>query len=111
MATYSNIYIDQGSTYSSVVELNDSNGLPYDLTDYSSRAQIRKTYSSTTAVSFTTSITDPLEGKVNLSLTAEQTRAMKEGRYVYDVEVYNDSGQVIRICEGQVEVTPAVSQP
>lgn len=111
MATYSNIFIDQGSTYTSVIEVKDNNGLLYDLTDYSSRGQIRKTYTSSTSVSFTTSIDLPLEGKINLSLTATQTRAMKQGRYVYDVEIYNDDGNVIRVCEGQLEITPAVSQP
>lgn len=109
MATYSNIYIDQGSTYTSVIPVKDSNGLPLNLSDYSSRGQIRKSYSSNVKVSFTTSITSPLEGKVLLSLTALQTRAMKAGRYVYDVEIYNGSDTVIRIAEGQVEINPGIS--
>ena len=109
MATYSNIYIDQGSTYTSVIPVKDNNGLPLDLSDYSSRGQIRKSYSSNVKVPFTTSITSPLEGKVSLSLTASQTRAMKAGRYVYDVEIYNGSDDVIRIAEGQVEINPGIS--
>lgn len=111
MATYSNIYIDQGSTYSSVVEVKDINGLPFDLSDYSSRGQIRKSYQSTLFVPFATSINFPLTGKVSLSLTALQTRGMKPGRYVYDVEVYNNGGHVIRIAEGQVEISPASTRP
>lgn len=109
MATYSNIYIDQGSTYTSVIPVKDNNGLPLDLSDYSSRGQIRKSYSSNVKVPFTTSIASPLEGKVSLSLTASQTRAMKAGRYVYDVEIYNGSDDVIRIAEGQVEINPGIS--
>ena len=111
MATYSNIYIDQGSTYSSIIDVKDANGLPYNLTGYSSRAQIRKSYSSSNSVPFATSINTPLEGQVALSLTAVQTRAMKSGRYVYDVEIYNVGGHVVRVAEGQVEISPASTQP
>jgi hypothetical protein len=111
MATYSNIYIDQGSTYSSVIDVNGSNGLPFNLTGYQSRGQIRKSYSASTKIDFVTNINDPATGKVNISLTATQTRAMKPGRYVYDVEVYNSGGNVIRISEGQVEISPATTRP
>jgi len=111
MATYSNIYIDQGSTYSSVIDVKDSNGLPFNLTGYTARAQIRKSYSSTSAVSFTATISLPLNGKVTLSLTASQTRSMKAGRYVYDVEVFNIGGHVMRVAEGQVEISPASTRP
>ena len=111
MATYSNIYIDQGSTYSSIIDVKDSNGLPFNLTGYTSRAQIRKSYSSRTAVNFATSINLPTQGKVGISLTATQTRAMKSGRYIYDVEIFNSGGHVIRVTEGQVEISPASTQP
>jgi hypothetical protein len=109
MATYSNIYIDQGSTYSSVIDVKDSNGLPFNLTDYQSRGQIRKSYSSPSTIIFTTNINLPLQGKVEVSLTAGQTRAMKAGRYVYDVEIFNDEGYVMRIAEGQVEINPGIA--
>jgi hypothetical protein len=109
MATYSNIYIDQGSTYSSVIDVKDGNGLPFNLTGYSSRGQIRKSYSSNTAISFTTNINLPLQGKVQVLLIAAQTRAIKAGRYVYDIEIYNSSGHVLRISEGQVEINPGIT--
>lgn len=111
MATYSNIYIDQGSTYASVVDVKDSNGLPFNLTGYSSRGQIRKSYSSSASVPFATSANSPLTGQVSLSLTATQTRVMKPGRYVYDVEIYNSGGHVVRVAEGQVEISPASTRP
>ena len=37
---------------------------------------------------------------------------MKPGRYVYDVEIVHDvSGSVTRVVEGQMEITPGVTQP
>jgi hypothetical protein len=111
MATYSNIYIDQGASYASVIDVKDGNGLPFNLTGYISRGQIRKSYSSNQYVPFATSINTPLTGKVSLSLIASQTRAMKAGRYIYYVEVYNSGGHVIRVAEGQVEINPGGSTP
>ena len=111
MATYSDIYIDQGSTFSSTISVKNTNGTPYNLTGYSVRGQIRKTYSSLTAISFATYVTAPLTGVVGISLTATQTRGMKFGRYVYDVEIYNNGGHVLRIAEGQVEISPASTRP
>jgi hypothetical protein len=106
MATYSDIFIDQGTSYASTIDVFDPNGLPLNLTDYNARGQIRKTYASANAIDFTTNINQPTVGKVNISLTATQTRNMKPGRYVYNVEVYNSSGYVVRISEGQIEINP-----
>jgi hypothetical protein len=111
MATYSDIFIDQGSTFSSTINVKGDTGAPFVLTGYSARGQIRKSYSSVNAVALTTSITIPTSGNVGISLTATQTRAMKSGRYVYDVEIYNASGHVLRIAEGQVEISPATTRP
>jgi hypothetical protein len=108
MATYSNIYIDQGSTYSSVIDVKDSNGLPLDLSDYQARGQIRKSYDSANATAiFAANMNQAALGKVTLYLSSAQTRAMKAGRYVYSVEIYNNGGNVVRIADGQVEIIPS----
>jgi hypothetical protein len=111
MATYSDIFIDQGSSYSSTVVVQGANGLPLNLTGYTARGQIRKSYKSLNAINFVTNINAPNTGTVNISLTSTQTRAMAAGRYVYDIEVYNSSNNVIRVSEGQVEISPATTQP
>jgi hypothetical protein len=35
---------------------------------------------------------------------------MKPGRFVYDVEILSGTGTRTRVLEGQVEVTPGVTQ-
>lgn len=111
MAVYANIPIDQGSTFSSVVTVEGSDGLLFNLTGYTARGQIRKSYSSTTSTAFTCSITQPTLGRIELSLSANQTAALKAGRYLYDVEVVNtSSGAVTRVVEGQVEINPRVTR-
>ncbi len=35
---------------------------------------------------------------------------MKAGRYVYDIEITSGSGTKTRVLEGQLEITPGVTQ-
>ena len=109
MAIYSNLVIDQGSTFSADIDVTDSVGDPLDLTGYSVAGQIRKSYASSTAVDFSGSVYSATNGTVRIQLSATQTNAMKAGRYVYDVEIDNVS-LTIRIVEGQVEVRPRVTR-
>jgi hypothetical protein len=108
MATYSNIYIDQGSTYASTIDVKDSNGLPTDLTDYFVRGQMRRTYNSTLFYDFILDIPNPTNGKIVISLSNNISATLKPGRYVYDIEIVHSTlGDVRRVAEGQVDVSPS----
>ena len=109
MATIQNLYIDQGTTYSLTITVSDQNGDVKDLTDYTVSAQMRKSYYSSTATSFTASASSPTDGEVTISLTATQTSALKAGRYVYDIEIASDE-ETIRILEGIVVINPEVTK-
>ena len=110
MAVYSNIVIDQGADYSASIDVTDSDGDTIDLSGYTAAGQIKKTYSSSTAVDFTVSIASPATaGILNIGLSNTQTNAMKAGRYVYDIEITNSGGVKTRVLEGQVEITPGVT--
>lgn len=109
MAIKANIVIDQGVDYSTNVTLTDEDENVIDLTGYTANSQIRKTFTSSNAVTFSTSIS-PASGIVTLSLTANQTSNIASGRYVYDVFLTNGSGVKSRIVEGIVTVTPRVTQ-
>jgi hypothetical protein len=104
MAANEDLYTDQGCTFSSTITVYGITNEPFNLTGYSARGQIRKSYASTNFVAFTTVVQS---GSVVISLTADQTRAMKAGRYLYDVEIYNASNNVIRIAQGIFEIDPS----
>ena len=119
MATYSNIFIDQGSTVTFTIDLNEvTTGADATLTDFVGVGRIRKSHGSTnSAASFTiigdvsgaSTFTSSDKGIV-VSLTAAQTSAIKAGRYVYDIEIRKAStSEVNRVLEGQVEITPRVT--
>lgn len=107
MAQKANITIDQGTTFSSGIDLLDDNDEPVSVVNYTARGQIRKHYTSSNAVSFTTTLSN---GSLVISLTASQTANMVAGRYVYDIELVDPSNTVLRILEGIVTVTPEVTR-
>lgn len=111
MAAFANLYIDQGSNFTSTVTVEDSNDNLVNITNYTTRGQVRKSYSASTATNFTTTITNATNGEFTIALSRTQTGALKAGRYVYDVEVISPTGVVTRVVEGQVTVNARVTQP
>lgn len=109
MAQIQNIYIDQGTTFSLSLVVNDQNGDLKDLSDYTVAAQMRKSYYTNTSISFTAAVSLPAEGEVTISLTAVQTSAIKAGRYVYDIEITGE-GETLRVLEGIVVINPEVTK-
>ena len=110
MATVSNLYVDQGSFYRTYVTVSSTAGSPLDLTNYTVASQMRKSYQSSTGYNFTSSITNPLQGRVRVELSSEQSRLMPAGRYLYGVEVTAPSGEKTRVVEGIVLINPEITK-
>lgn len=111
MAIVSNLPIDQGTTYSVTILVQNDDGTVRDLSGYAGRAQLRRSYYTNTNTAFTVDISDAANGELTLSLTSAQTSALKAGRYVYDVEIQaNISGSVERVVEGIVTIYPEVTK-
>ena len=108
MATVENLVIDQGQTFSFELTLSNADGTAKNLSGYTTTSQMRKSYYSSTATSFTTAQVDAT-GTITISLTATQTSAIKAGRYVYDIEIASSS-ETLRVLEGIVTVTPEVTR-
>jgi hypothetical protein len=110
LASIANIFIDAGANYSKTITVSSNSGGPLDLTGYTVKSQIRKSYTSTTAYNFTASVYDVVGGKIRLELTSTQTGAIPPGRYLYDVEITSPSDRKNRVVEGIVTVTPEITQ-
>lgn len=116
MAAVYNITIDQGATFSLDLQINDDAGDPIDLTTWTFRGQMRKTFNDSTIIeSFTFTKanqgTDP--GKVTVSLTDTETSAIAATAattsYVYDIETVVGS-VVRRIMQGKVYLSAEVTR-
>ena len=110
MAVVSNLAIDQGTTYSVTITVTDDTGSARNLTNYTPRAQMRRSYYTTANTAFTANILNPSEGTITLDLTATQTSALKAGRYVYDLELVSNTLTVERIVEGIVTIYPEATK-
>lgn len=109
MAAKANIVVDQGTTFTTYLALTDDYGNAINLTGYTANGAIRKWYTSNNYVSFTTSISSPNTGYIYISLSANQTAAMWEGRYVYDIKTTDSFGNKTRVVEGILTITPQVA--
>jgi hypothetical protein len=107
-----NLLLNQGATFYQQVEITDQNGDPLQVTFangdpvYTAAAQMRKSYFSSNASTFTTGLSN---GMLTLSMTANSTVNIEGGRYVYDVEL-TSSNSVSRIIEGHVQVLSNVTK-
>ena len=110
MADFVEIQIEAGATFSTEFTVNDANGFPKDLSDYTVRSQLRKSYYSTTAIDFEINVTDPVNGIIEMSISAANTSNIRAGRYVYDVEIEDSEDVVTRIFEGIATVLPNVTR-
>jgi hypothetical protein len=110
VAEYVEITIEQGATFTTTVTVSDATGQPLDLTDYTGKAQIRKSYYSTTATDFTVTIPSPINGEMVIELSADTTANITPGRYVYDVIMTDAQNEVTRLFEGTAAVTPGVTR-
>jgi len=109
MASISNLTIDQGTTFNATISVVDDTGTAKNLTGFTGRAQLKRSYYTNTNTAFTVTIDNPTEGEIDLSLTDTQTSALKAGRYVYDVEIVT-TNYVERVVEGIITVYPEVTK-
>lgn len=107
MAFKVNLVIDQGTTFSANVDLQDANGNPLVVSSYSARGQIRKHYQSANSTAFSIALT---EGLMTLSLSANQTSSLASGKHVYDIEFVDSSNNVTRAIEGLATVMPETTK-
>lgn len=110
MATVSNLAVDQGSNLSVTITVTDSTGSARNLSNFTGRAQLRRSYYSVSNVAFTVEINNPSEGEIIMSLSADQTANLRYGRYVYDLELVENNTDVERVIEGTVTVYPEVTR-
>ena len=109
MAAIANLLVDEDASFSSTITVFNNDDSLFDTTGHTGAAQIRKSYSSssasaTFAVAFST---DRTLGEITISLTPTQTAALEEGRFVYDVELTKtEDSSVTRVIQGIVTVSP-----
>lgn len=108
-----NLTFGQGTTWKLSMVYSDGDGVAIDLSDYTAELQARTTYgSSSVAVNLTngSGITLGTAGSVSIVVDAVTTSSIEATQYVYDMEITSGSGEVTRLIEGTLVVTPEVTR-
>ena len=110
MAAFSELLIEQGATFSTTVNVEDTAGAAINLSGYSASSQMRKSYYATSNTIITSTVTGNANGEITLSMTAANTANLTPGRYVYDLLITAPDTTKTRVVEGIVIVSPGVTQ-
>ena len=108
------ILIEQGATFALSLKLS-SNDAPLNLTSYIARMHIRTTFESPeTQIELTTEngriSIDNITGIVQLKIAADDTRQLIPDRALYDLELESAEGDVMRVLQGAVKISPEVTR-
>jgi hypothetical protein len=109
-AGYQNLYLEQGSTFSTTITLDDVYLNAYNLVGYTASSQMRRSYYSANVSATFSTVINTSTGQITLNLNAPTTANLAPGRYVYDTIITSASQQVIRILEGIIDVSPGVTR-
>jgi hypothetical protein len=111
MANQVELYCDQGTDFSYVLDLSNDDDTPLNVTGYTFTSSIRKSfYSSGVTANLTVTILNAAGGNVQISMNAATTANIKAGRYLYDVKMINDTSVVSRVIEGIITVYPQITK-
>ena len=110
MAGYAELTVEQGADFNTTINVNDGTGAAQDLTSYTAAAQMRKSYYSTTANSFTVTISNAANGEITMAMTSANTANLAAGRAFYDLVMTSPTNVKTRVVEGIVTVLPSVTR-
>lgn len=99
--------IEQGTTFTRLVQWKDSSGDPVDLSGYTAAMKIRESYDSgTVLVSLATGSSGititAASGLLTIVISSTVTAALDFDRAVYDIELNDGSDVITRLLQGHV---------
>jgi hypothetical protein len=104
-----NLVIDTNDDFSEIFELEQTGGLPVNLTGFGASCFMRKSPETSSYVGFGVSFIDRPNGKIRISMASTITSTIKPGRYVYDVLLVRPNGEKTIGVEGNVLVRAGIS--
>ena len=112
MASYVELLIDQGTTFSNKITLtDDTTNQPVNVATYIVTSQMRRSYASrNSSANIVCSISNAAGGEITMSLGANTTANLRAGRYFFDVKVDKGANGVSRLVEGMITITPGVTR-
>lgn len=125
MATIYDFSVDQGATkkisltyrFQSGVDENEAPVYePYSLSGCAARMQVRPAVNQPVLIDLSTEagsiVVEPggVQGRIDIVMSATQTSALEVRKAVYDLELVWPSGEVTRLIQGKVTISPNVTE-
>ena len=110
MAAFTELLIEQGASFSTTVNVEDTAGSAVNLSSYTAASQMRKSYYSSTYSTISSIVTGIANGEITLSMTSANTANLAAGRYVFDLVITAPDTTKTRVVEGIIVVSPGVTQ-
>lgn len=109
------LVIEQGATLNYSVTVLDPDGTPKDLTGFTGRMQIREAVSSVTTLVDATTVNGMVtvnipDSQVIVNIPASTTNGFTWDAGVYDLEIENAGGYVIRLVRGRCSLNLQVTR-
>lgn len=109
-AFVANITIEQGTDFETSYNVFDPNSqAAVNISGYSIQARMKHSYFTESYINLNPIFVNQIFGIVRIKLTAEETKVIRAGRYVYDVVLVSPGGIKKRVVEGVAEVVPGVT--
>lgn len=110
-----NLVIEQGTDFSHIVGIQNSDGSVFTLTGYDARMQIRSTVDSSVVLAELTVSNGRISvnasaGQLTLRIVNTDTTLMSWRSAVYDLEIISSGGVVTRIMQGNATLSPEVTR-
>lgn len=105
------INLDSGGDYDLRLLWEDDLNAPIDLSDFTARMKIKEMYKPTNFVDCTNYLTTKgASGTIDLHIPASVTANITFSVGIYDLEVFNDSGNVYKLLRGKVYIIQEVTK-
>ena len=108
------LLIEQGATFELSIVWKDNADTPIDISGYSARMQIRKTYDTEPVISLTSALGGGItlggvDGTIDITIPATITDdiEIRRGRYDLELEL---AGVVTRLIQGAVDISREVTK-
>lgn len=108
-ATHLDLVIEQGADFDLVVDVEDDDRSPSDLSGWTAQLQARESLTATTAVIDIAPDVSAADSTVVIHIPGADTDAYEWVSAVYDL-VITDGSAIRRLLQGQISVDPAVTR-
>lgn len=101
-----NIVIEQGATWGLGLNISTCTA-PFNLTDCTLRAHIRRNFDFEFLIAMTIEILDSVNGSIKLSLTDEETITLDDSPASWDLFLTDDNGNSYKLITGNATIIRA----